>query len=49
MAADSLTGNMPTENMVNLFSERGLISDSFDQVKFQSCVGKAAILFPEYI
>lgn len=44
MAKDELTGNMPTEYMINYFSERN-VSHELDEQALKSAINKAEMLF----
>ncbi|HKL02367.1 MAG TPA: hypothetical protein VJ911_01780, partial [Cryomorphaceae bacterium] len=45
MAADSLTGNMPTENMLKYFDEKG-IDTGVNQESFEQALRATAGVFP---
>jgi hypothetical protein len=47
MAADKLTGNMPTENMIGYFS--GMNEIALDQQKLQHAMLLADELFGKYL
>jgi hydroxymethylglutaryl-CoA lyase len=47
MATDSLTGNMPTENVIEFLEERG-IDHGLNRLEFEKSLTAAAVLFGKY-